>query len=383
MVRRAKAQSIEIMARCTKKEKKLARHSEKGGNPTLDSSDRPMRASPKSPFQAILTILALSLACGDKPARPPASSSLVYPDHPAVQARNWDSAMLQRPIEERIRPIDSLASSYVEKWNQIDHFDQVPAPASLAPAQKQAFLGELRRLPAPLQAFMEKHLFAIFLCKDLGGSAMAGVVLDGERAIGGFVILDVDVLSKPANDWITFKEGSVFRPQQGMAYRVEMEPPSSNTSASAMRFVFVHELAHVFGQVNRVTAPWQKEYHTLEDSAFFRLGWKSSGQNPVPLNGMDVSRISFYRAEPPYSVGEAKDLYHALAGSPLPSLYAAVDMEEDWAETFALYVHCVLLKKPYRVILSDGPEQLVLADSRITGEELRQKREFVANLLGR
>lgn len=322
----------------------------------------------------MVAAILVSLAC----QRPkPSLTSMVYPDHPSVQVHNWDRSLPGRPLAEKIRPLNDLAASYVLKWNELDDFEEKPLPAELSPEARLAFLRELERLPPEVLRFMEGHLFAIFTCRNLGGSAMAGVILEGTNPIGGFVILDIDVLNRPANEWITFKENTVFRAQPGITYRVEMEPRASNTVAASMRFIFVHELGHIFGQVKQVSLPMTARFPDLSSLEFARQSFEQGSDGKIQAIGAPwAENVKFYRKEPPFSAGEAASLYEKLRSTRFATLYAVTDVEEDWAETFALYVHCVLLKKPYRVIL-EKDSRTVLASELILTDALKEKRRIV------
>lgn len=337
----------------------------------------------KALISGVLGVLLLLLAGPSCKKRVPASSSLVYPDHPSVQVHNWDRALLRRPVVEKIQPLNDLAASYVVRWNEIDGFDERPSPAEMKPELKAALVRELAALPDPLQRFMQSHLFAIFTCKNLGGSAIAGVILDGKTSIGGFLILDVDVLNRPANDWISYKENTVFQPEPGLRYRVEMEGEGSNTVAAAMRFILVHELGHIFGQVKQVTLPFSEKYPVLSDSPFMVESWESVDGVSRPRGAPWAENVKFYRKEPPYKLSQAVPLYGDLRETAFATLYAVTDTEEDWAETFALYVHCVLLKKHYRVVFEENGKSTVLASDLILSDALKQKRRFVELALSR
>ncbi len=325
-------------------------------------------------------LFLLNPACRE---RAQSSSSLVYPDHPSVQVHNWDKALLNRPLAEKIQPLNDLAASYVVRWNEIDGFDERPSPVEMRPELKAALARELAALPEPLQKFMHSHLFAIFTCKNLGGSAMAGVILDGTTSIGGFLLLDVDVLNRPANDWISYKENTVFQPEPGLSYRVEMEGEDTNTVAAAMRFILVHELGHIFGQVKQVSVPFSEKFPDLSVSPFMAESWESENHVARARGAPWAQRVKFYRKVPPYKLSEAVVLYQDLRKTRFATLYSVTDTEEDWAETFALYVHCVLLKKHYRVIFQENGKSTVLAADLILSDALKEKRRFVETALAR
>lgn len=331
-------------------------------------------------ISGIFLLFFLTVACKE---RPQSSSSLVYPDHPSVQVHNWDKSLLGRPLAQKIQPLNDLAASYVVRWNEIDGFDERPLPVEMRPELKSALARELASLPPELQRFMQSHLFAIFTCKNLGGSAMAGVILDGGKSVGGFLILDVDVLDRPANDWITYKENTVFQAEPGLSYKVEMEDSGSNTVAAAMRFILVHELGHIFGQVKEISPPFSQKFPNLADSPFMAESWEEDSDLFRARGAPWAESVKFYRKEPPYKLSDAASLYQKLRETKFATLYAVTDTEEDWAETFALYVHCVLLKKHYRVILEENGQSSVLASDLILSDALKEKRRVVEAALSR
>lgn len=83
-----------------------------------------------------------------------------------------------------------------------------------------------------------------------------------------------------------------------------------------------------------------------------QASWSSdrTGQ-PFPRDGQGFAQ----RGDVAYYVGaklgiaEAGPIYRALATTSFPTLYAAMNPWYDFAESFATYVHVVLLRKPWEV----------------------------------
>ena len=72
-----------------------------------------------------------------------------------------------------------------------------------------------------------------------------------------------------------------------------------------------------------------------------------------------------------------KDIYERWSSMNWPTLFATISIEEDFAETFASYVHIHLLHQPYRLTVAGQRYE-----NGITQPRCAQKRAFVAGLLG-
>jgi hypothetical protein len=71
-----------------------------------------------------------------------------------------------------------------------------------------------------------------------------------------------------------------------------------------------------------------------------------------------------------------------LSTSAFPTLYASTSPFDDFADSFASYVHVVLLGQPWRAqVLTDG-KPVASYPNGITEERCRAKCEFLRALLG-
>ncbi|MBL8020013.1 MAG: hypothetical protein JNM27_10145 [Leptospirales bacterium] len=314
-------------------------------------------------------------------AKAPNPGAQVFGKIPATLAKNWDTSWRETSLSERIRPIDPIGIAYVAKWNELDGFDEKPQPAELTPERRAALIKELENLPPYVKKFLEGNIAAIFTTRELGGSAMAGVAYnDSMQPEFGFLFLDTEMFETPANEWITAKEQTLFAPEAGKTFSIQIEEPGSNTSAAGMRFILLHELGHVASQLSHTMPPFTEEHLSL-NSHFAKLSWTTPVVTRFDAEFPERGRVKFYRRPPPFPMSAAKDIYAKLAKTDLPTLYACVDPHEDFAETFALYIHTVLMKKPYTVRLIDSSGEQVLARDRILLQALQKKRETIQGLL--
>src|SRR5262249_51780980 len=116
------------------------------------------------------------------------------------------------------------------------------------------------------------------------------------------------------------------------------------------------------------------EPHT--ETAFSQISWRVENDKFIPRKRLWTHPLGFYGVGEPRPTDEVAPLYAALAESDFPTLYSSVRVEDDFAESFALYVHSVLLKQPYIVLVS-GDHALF---SCLEGKGCARKRELIAAL---
>lgn len=333
-----------------------------------------------STWPYVLCVILLSQT-GCNQDKKPNPGAQVFGKIPATLAKNWDPSWRKTSLSDRIRPIDSNGIAYVAKWNEVDGFEEKPRPAELSSDQRAGLIRELEALPPSVKRMLEKDIAAIFTTRDLGGSAMAGAAYnDLMEPEFGFLFLDTEMFQKPANEWITAKEQTLFETDPDKTLNIQIEAPGTNTTTAGMRFILMHELGHVASQLSRTMPSFTEQYLSL-DSDFAKLSWETPLKTRFDSEFPERDRLRFYRKPPPFSLSAAKEIYANLARTDLATLYSCVDPHEDFAEVFALYIHTVLMKKPYVVRISDPSGEQLLARDRILLPALQKKREAIERLL--
>lgn len=274
----------------------------------------------------------------------------------ATHAKNWSLAELKKPLKARIKPLEGMALEFNQKFNERDGFKMTPIPRRLGARQNKELVSALQALPKPIADFLDQHVIAIYTAVNIGGTAMAGSVYsekDLAQAKFGFIILDLSQIDRSLNEWLTYKESTVFAPLKNHHLSVQLAPPKENTKIATMRYLLVHELGHIFHAVKGL----QPSYITVT--------WQDQQWQQFPFNRPELARkqklgfdyyplydeIKFYRRQAPFDLDDAPEVYEWLEGSTYPSLYAAVNPYEDFAETFALFAHVHLLNWDHRIEL--------------------------------
>jgi len=78
----------------------------------------------------------------------------------------------------------------------------------------------------------------------------------------------------------------------------------------------------------------------------------------------------------------ALQLYSELRETSFPTLYAIANAYEDFSECLAIYVHTVLMRRPYRVELSGIGAQVLTDDCSSVAARCARKFDFIETFLG-
>lgn len=293
--------------------------------------------------------------------------------------------MYGRPVVERVGPAPAELLDYVAMFNAVTGCESVPNAAVASPDLLADFECAIRALPPVVTAQLEKVLLGMYFARGLGSSAITQVVGNAEGDVIGVVVaLDVDALiSRTANDWATWKENTPFAQADTVTLAARIAEPEADTRSNAMQFLLLHEFGHVLTAGKGFLPDWWRALDpgaSTNDYPFLRCAWQISADTAiVPKTGDDfLGRASarFY-GEPLLDAGHVLAVYHGLQSSSFATLYASTNAYDDFAETFATYVHCVLMHKPFSVsVRCDGVLTLEL-DDFWTSQRSAPKRAFM------
>jgi hypothetical protein len=139
----------------------------------------------------------------------------------------------------------------------------------------------------------------------------------------------------------------------------------------------IHELAHVISWDPAVGAPFIENVLLDPHSPFFEESWGRDGKSfyrkHLPSTAI-MNRVNFYfGGGTPLPPKDLPGLYKELASTNFVNLYSAQNPKEDYAESLALYVHTVLLKRPYEIRIQNGKKVQVIKacweDQRCEGKK--------------
>ena len=284
-------------------------------------------------------------------------------DPPAqVQTLAFYRDGLDRAIEDKVSLGEPAIIDWQEHINRQFGQQVRPSPASLEHPLVPRIRAMLAALPPRIHRLASRHVVAVYLLENDWGTGTTEAVQDDQgRWRYGYIALNLSVLERTANAWGSWKERSAFQPDPPARIDMVLESEAADTVDGALRFIFLHELGHVLGLALGVHGFWDAEPVPVEtlDSPFVRLSWQPDGSGKLVSRWRErfpvLSQLHFYSfGEATLKASEAADVYRALAQTDFPSLYAATNPYDDWAETFVVYVHTRMLGQPYRVSVTGG-----------------------------
>jgi len=308
-----------------------------------------------------------------------------------VRTLDYWSRALATPLVERIGPAPPELVAHLEIDNVYYGYTQRPRAATLSPE----FLADVKGAFADVLPVVRKlvggTLAGIYFVEDLGSTGFSDLFVDapGDKPAGAYVVLDAKVLGGfKANAWATWKENTPFKPGNGWKVEAKIEESAEDTRRSAIRYILLHELAHVVAATRPIHPRWDKppKDHPADLALpFFDLSWKVDRHKDLYVSLFDGSFVQ--RSLVVYYLGaklDAKEMtpvYKSLERTNFPTLYAATSPGDDFAESFASYIHTQVLKRPWSIrITKDGQPDFTYRSCWDDGRCL-DKFEFLQKLL--
>ncbi len=307
--------------------------------------------------------------------------------NPCNKISYWGNEWQKRKVRERIysAPIELIDKLQIE--NELQGIQERPKPAEPFSEVNDAMRFIELSMPNMLQKILKERLIGIFLVKGLGSTGYTDTVYDTEgNESYCFIILDEEMIkSKKANEWATWRENSCFHSREERKYRLNfvIEEEENNTVINAIRYIVLHELGHVFGTVTKIHSTW-KDRQTKNINMNFpyqRLSWEKTQGNKIIGIFDDCfherALIKFYSfRESELKNHQIPSVYKKLIKcTNYVSLYAATNLWDDFAESFVIYFHVVIDKKPWRIMIEEDGKRYM--DIHACWNERRCNRKYI------
>lgn len=304
--------------------------------------------------------------------------------------RYWGLAWKEKPLSLRIARAPDVLIKQLLIENDLYGFRERPTPADTSPEFGEVVRNLEASLPDKVRRVLADRLIGIYLVDNLGSTGFTDAVTDeNRREKYAVIVLDKGLLLKrKANDWATWKENSVFQPQQGSvtALDVTMETASGNNVKGAIRLILLHEMGHALGMTEGIHPSWNEPATVSDRYPFTTISWrwdKGTLASRYDRQFPERELIRFYAGTSAWLTrGQAESIYRVLyTATDFPSLQASVDIWEDFAETFATYIHVVREGRPYEVHLTKEGRAAVVYRSCWRDGRCERKRQFLEKWL--
>ncbi|MFZ6734622.1 hypothetical protein ACO0LG_22015 [Undibacterium sp. Ji42W] len=292
------------------------------------------------------------------------------------------------PLLDRIGNASEELLAYVAKVNN------TPADLGLIQAKLNPdFLNDIRTaiadMPPAVLRLLDKPLLGVYLGHGLGSSAVTDVVSDPDGKILGVVtLMDADAfLCRTANDWASWKENTPFLPGSAFQVSLQIETPENDHRKNAMQFLLLHEFGHVLTANSEFLPDWwigSQKFRSTDEYSFLSLSWQiAMNGDIIPLLRHDFEyrkNLRFY-SDQQVAGDLIPGIYQAMEKTGFSSLYAATNAYDDFAEAFAMYVHSVMMGKPYQLSIRSGDAIVMEVADYWSSPRARSRKQLLADYL--
>ena len=306
-------------------------------------------------MRLLIILLSLGLFSGCETKN---SLKLRYKNHVILNPSSWQE-LADKPIHERFAVANDEVLDYVTLDNKIFDYPERPTPSTLDPSFIEDLRSALASIPKPVMALVDDALQGIVFLENLGSTGYTAYVLNSEKEpAGAFIVMDTQALQRTANEWASWKESTPFNSDDTIRIVSRIETDTNNTRANAIRYVLLHEFAHVLSATYTVHPRFDQEWNCTEDPLknypYLQHSWQAT------LEGCDVSsqfdehhmpqraKVRYYSASN-LPATEAIPLYRQLKTTNFPTLYAATNWYDDFADSFVNYIHTQIDKRPFAI----------------------------------
>jgi hypothetical protein len=286
----------------------------------------------------------------------------IPPERTVLHEKYWDGvAFTKKPLFDRVVAPTPELMDHLRFYNRKGGRSE-PTATGIGPQDLNTVKWALAKLPRKLLIQMNEKLVTVSIVNELGSSGYSNFVADKEGyPTHGFVVIDKRLLSETPNEWITRKESSPFRcfPTEQIDAKLGDE---EKDGMAALQYVLVHEFAHVLSETLQFVNPYYNEVpkqSELDSREFGPMSWRVADSHYV--SKFDAvfphrNKLRYYsRAPSSFSCGDANLAFSQLEKTNFPTLYSALDPFEDFAESFANFIHVSVMNRPYVIsVLREG-----------------------------
>jgi hypothetical protein len=304
----------------------------------------------------ILIGLLLSLfGCLSEPSHPTIRE--LFARTPAKRLASY-SFNPETKLAERVMRVPDFVLDYLKTMDGVDSY----APYSMSESESTNMNEYLSLLPEKTKSIMQKRLIGIYLVSNFLGSGMCDYAIDENEELYLFITINPECLRHSISDWLTKREMSCFIKNDKSEIGIKVD---CGDKYSGLMYILLHESAHLTDYIQNHT-PYT-ELGTAElgrkksETPFEKSVWIDYSIPVVKYNFPLRDKITFYGfgGGPKIDLTDAQSLYMNLDRTPFPTLYAAMNWAEDFAENITWYYYTRILKQPFTISVSRNGEDIV------------------------
>lgn len=300
----------------------------------------------------------------------------LFTDHPIVQAKRYS---LSGTWETRVTALDSEELDFVREMNRIDGFQDSPETENDLDPWKNRLRSVRNSLPKSVNLLLDRHLFRVILCKNLGGTGLSSFVYDNSTPLGGVIFLDTGMLTRTANNWISKKENSPFAPGK-IRVQVRIEPDQNDSIEAALEYILLHEFGHILSVAKKIVPDFREKNRNFSIFEFSNGVWETENDSVFDKTFSMRKKLKFYSSQPIDLGSNWKNIYPILEKTSFPTLYSAANGDDFFADSFVSYVHTELQKKIWNLEILEEDKVVFQMKNGIQEPRCKKQKEFLDRL---
>ncbi len=316
-----------------------------------------------------------------------AALSMTYLTAPEVRrASFWGDGWQEKPLGDRVSVLPADALPSLRDGLSDHHFISQVVPARNAKYVIQDVQRAIDDMPQEVRDLVRDRLVGIYLVEGLAQSENSdslGMAFEVQgfwrQHVGTVILIDRNDTDKRANEAMAGMEYVPSRDYRGMAVAPRLARRGENDRVTTLRYVLLHEFGHLVDFERDIVSGWFSHDDAHPDCAFACLSWINPDRHRYSryLNSA-MSQVQSGNHDD--YVRSLPDTFQRLEKSNFPSLYATTMPAEDFAESFAMYVHTVLMQRPWELTLRKNGTIVGTLGSCFTDGRCRDKRDYFDRL---
>ena len=288
-----------------------------------------------------------------------------------------------KPWQERVYPLDEIHKDLVVQMNILDNFKEIPTEHKNFDVIHKLIRNIAQKEDSLVNNLKEKNILAIYICSNLGGTGITGFVYDNDKIVGGYIIIDGDVIYKKANEWISYKESSVFQSTKESNIQIKIADSFHNTEEYALNYILLHELGHIISQTMSILPDQREKYRDFTKYEFTKNIWLNAEISMYDDTLFpNRNKIKFYSTNPEFEIdSNAVDIYNSLSKTSFPTLYSAMNPDDYFSESFVSYISLYIYKQPWILTIKKKNGQLLFFENGMKTGRSNKEQDFINKLL--
>ncbi len=275
--------------------------------------------------------------------------------HVVRQMEMW-TRNLKRPFPKRIGPASPILNEFTALRNIAAGLPATEA-ADFGAKFRRTFAKLAQRLPPGLQKILDARLVGVFAVKGLGSAGFTQLVSDKSGAVvGGFIVIDIDIMKKNVNAWASERESAQFQTGE---YRVAVKLAGDNLNnpQETTESILLREFISII-----------RPFVNIEP--FRALSWTPPEFKVHKVAGRPTDLLN----------ARVPEAYAWLEKTNFPTWAASQSVEHDFVESMASWARLKKLGKPYSLSVSKGDKVVQTYLSCWSGARCADKAKFFETL---